>query len=80
MVWVVVALGMGRGASGRERSLEKLAGAGPQRLFMPRNLDLKFWEMRRPLRALRKIISESLVENHKGVVTHKTRGKNVTKE
>lgn len=62
MVWVAVALDMGRGASGRERSLERLAGAGSQRPFMPRNLDLKLWEMRRPLRAVGKIISESLVE------------------
>lgn len=29
----------GRGASGGERSLKRLAGAGPQRPFMPRNWD-----------------------------------------
>lgn len=41
MVWVAVALEIERGASGRERSLERLAGAGSQGPFTPRNLDLK---------------------------------------
>lgn len=40
IVCVAVALGMGRRASGGERSLERLAGAGSQRPFMPRNLNL----------------------------------------